>query len=346
MLGPVCLCVCPALQTDNTPVHSHSTFLVSSKGHVGGELEVSVHPDTASLELLSHALRTRNILRPDGATQAQLRVVGAADDLILAGPLEHGDNGAERLVGHDGRIVGGVINDGRGHVEALARLGAGLAAEGRLPPLLADLRVEGLQLVVLHLVLDGAEEGLGVLVVTLLEGLDQGDQRRQELVVDILVHVDALDVHADLSAVHEAEEADLGHDGVNIDVVTYDGCVVAAQLERHALQGSSACCHNSLARLDRAGEGDLGDVRVSSELGSQRLVAAKGLEDSRRKDLGADLSDLEGCVRREWRRLPDVCVSGHEGGSQLSDSQCKGEVPRHDTDTYTEGDVSYNGSPL
>lgn len=257
MLDPVRLGIAPALQANLAPVHPKTALLVATKGHVRSQLEVRVNPDAASLELLRYALGAGHVLAPDGGAQAQVRRVDAADDVVLVAPPEDGHDGAEGLVDHDARVVGRVVDDGGGHVEALAVLGARGAPQRRLPPLLRDLLVELLQLPVLHAVLDRAEERLRVRVVARLERFGHGDHRRQKLVVDVLVHVDPLDVHADLSAVDEGEEGNLfwlrqllafifcggiwvhinwggqiaylSDDRVNIDIVRDDSCVVTAK---------------------------------------------------------------------------------------------------------------------
>lgn len=61
----------------------------------------------------------------------------------------------------------------------------------------------------LHAILDRPEEGLRVSVVASFELLGNSDHRREELLIDVFVHVDTLNIHADLPAMYKCKESDL-----------------------------------------------------------------------------------------------------------------------------------------
>ena len=93
--------------------------------------------------------------------------------------------------------------------------------------------------------------------------------------VDRLVRIDALHGHADLSAVDGGSEEQLLRYCGDVDVFQHDGRIVAAQLQRHALQRAGATGHDLLAGGHRSGKGDLVDARVRGEHGAQFIAAGQ-----------------------------------------------------------------------
>jgi hypothetical protein len=70
------------------------------------------------------------------------------------------------------------------------------------------------------------------------------------------VRVDTLDGHAHLAAVDEGGKEQLRGDHLRIDNLEHDGRVVAAELERDALERRCRARHDTLATRDRARERD------------------------------------------------------------------------------------------
>lgn len=153
------------------------------------------------------------------------------------------------LLPHDFRVIRWVVDDGGGEPEALLvgqRLGP---ARRDLEAGLLDAPEKPLDAVKVFLVGHGPQERL--LVHSGFKTLHELDERGQELVVDRLVDVDALDGRADLARVAEPKEADLARRGHGVDVGAHDGGVVAAQLEREPLQRGAARPGDELADRDR-----------------------------------------------------------------------------------------------
>ena len=115
----------------------------------------------------------------------------------------------ERLLDNDPRLLRRVINNSRSNKVSTVRLRVHLAASGNLPTLLLNIVKEGLDAVVLHRVLQGTVADALLRTVAKSVGLDVLDHGVSELAVDGLVHVDALEVEADLTRVQEGEESDL-----------------------------------------------------------------------------------------------------------------------------------------
>jgi hypothetical protein len=82
------------------------------------------------------------------------------------------------------------------------------------------------------------------------------------------------------------------------------------------------------------------------EHGTEVFLAAQGLDDTGREDLGCELGDLEAGVGAEWGWLPDEGVTDQEGGKQLADAEEEREVPRDDGDADAERDPAYNSRSL
>jgi hypothetical protein len=203
-----------------------------------------------------------DILAPDTGTETGVGVVGTLDNLLLVGPGLGGDDGAKRLFGDDAAVVGGVVDDDRIDEKALLSRGSALA-DGEFVTVLAGVLDELFDLLVLHLVLDGAEEGAG-LGVTDLDGLGEVDHLLEELGVNALVDVNTLGGNADLARVLEGTHNDLWSDLLDVDIRKDDGGVVATKLKGAALQGVGASSHDLLASGDGASERDFGDAGVSS----------------------------------------------------------------------------------
>ena len=317
--------VAVGLDALSTPLATDTALLVATKDGLRGGLLEGVDENGAGLEALGDLLGVGDVLAPDTGTEAGLGVVGALDDLLLVGPGLGGHDGAEGLLSDDAAVVGRVVDDGRLDEEALA-LGGGVLADGELVAVLLGVREELLDLLVLHLVLDGAEQRAG-LGVTDLDGLGEVDHLLEELLVDALVDVDALGGDTDLARVLEGTHNDLGGGLLDVNVGEDDGGVVATELEGAALEGVGAGGHDLLAGGDGAGEGDLGDARVSSHHGAELVVATKGLDDTGLEDGLGELNGLEGSVGGERAGLDDDGVTSQQGRDDLAHGEDKREVP-------------------
>lgn len=307
-------------------IENHSrTYLVTAKDGLGSGLLERVDEDGAGFKTPGDALGVLDVLAPNASTETGVGVVGALDDLLLVGPGLGGDDGAEGLLGDDAGVVGRVVDDGGLDEEALVA-GDGVIANSELVAILARVVEELLDFLVLHLVLDGAEQGAGFGVAD-GDGLGEVDHLLEELLVDALVDVDALGGDADLARVLEGAHDDLGSDLLDVDVGQDDGGVVATELEGDALQGAGAGGHDLLAGGDGAGEGNLGDAWVGSHHGAELVIATDDLDDTGLEDGLGDLDSLEGGVGSERAGLDNDGVTSQKSGDDLAHGKDEGEVP-------------------
>lgn len=246
----------------------------------------------------------------------------------------------ERLLDHDLQLVRGIVDDGRLDHKVVAVLDLG-AAKGEFIPVVVGVQEELLDDVVLHLVLHGTEQvarvGRGR---TDLPRLHDLGQRLQELLVDVLVHVDALARHAELTRVEERAHRDLRRDVLDVHVGADDAAVVPAQLQRDTLQRLARGRHDLLARSDGPGEADLAHVRVLAQQRAGVVIAVQGLDDARREDVSDQLGELQDAVRRVRGRLRDHAVAGDQGGADLGDGEGEWEVPGADGGDDADGHVA------
>lgn len=317
--------VAVSLEALGAPLATDTTLLVATEDSLRSRLLEGVDEDGAGLEALGDLLGVGDVLAPDTGTETGVGVVGALDDFLLIGPGLGGDDGAEGLLGDDAAVVGRVVDDGRLDEEALLG-GWSLLANGELVALLTGVLEELLNLLVLHLVLHGAEEGAGVGVAD-LDGLGEGDHLGEELAVDALMDVDTLGGNADLAGVLEGTHDDLRSGLLDVDVGKDDGGIVAAELEGAALQGLGASSHDLLTSGNGTSERDLSNARVGSEHRAELVVTANSLENTGLEDRLCELDGLEGGVRGERAGLDNHGVTSQKGRNDLAHGEDEREVP-------------------
>lgn len=319
---------------------------MSPKWRIRRNIEMRIHPHTARFQLIRQPGGTGHILGPDRRAQRRVRGVRARNHVVFIAPFQHGQDGSEGFFLDDAGGLGRVIDDGRGDEEARSRGIRHGTAEGSLVSRAGSLRDKILDFLELHGVLDGSEKCVWLRAIADGEGFDKVDQFGAELIVDVLVHVQPLDHHADLAGAEERENADLGHDSVDIDVVADDAGIVTAQLQRHALEGLCAAGHDALPGQRRPGEADFADARVFGDHGPQGVIAAQGLDDTGREALGGQFGQLQSTVRGERRGFDDDGVTGVHSGHDLTHGQQHGEVPRHDGRGHADRSVPLHDAPL
>jgi hypothetical protein len=317
--------VAVGLEAVSAPLATDTALLVATEDSLGSRLLEGVDEDGAGLEAPGNLLGVLDVLAPHTGTKTGVGVVGTLDDLLLVGPGLGGDDGTERLLGDDTTVVGRVVNDGRLDEEALLG-GGGVLADGELVAVLLGVREKLLDLLVLHLVLDGAEEGAG-LGVTNLDGLGEVDHLGEELGVDALVDVDTLGGDTDLARVLEGTHDDLGSDLLDVDIGKDDGGVVAAKLKGAALEGVGASSHDLLASGDGTSERDLGDTGVGGKHRTELVITTNGLDDTGLEDRLCEFDGLEGGVGSEGTGLDDDGVTSQKGRDDFAHGEDKREVP-------------------
>ena len=160
--------------------------------------------------------------------------------------------------------------------------------------------------------------------------LDGRDEAALELVVDRVVDVHPLDVHAHLAGVAEDRLDDTREDLVQVDVVEHDHRVLAAELEAGADEVLSRALPDEATGLGGAGEHHVVGV-VDHRRSGDGTLAAHHLE----QPLGqAGLVEQVHAVQRGQRRLvvglEHHAVAGHQCGDRVGDARREREVPGRD----------------
>jgi len=185
---------------------------------------------------------------PHASTKACVSVVGTTDDLFFVAPWLSGDDRTEWLFGYDPAVVWRVIDDCRRHEEAVALLHR-VGANGDFVAFGFGVLEETLDALVLHRVLHWSEQGARIRLAD-FDGFDKINHLGEELGVDRFVDVDALGRDAHLPTVLESAHDDFRGGFLDVDVGEDDGGVVAAELERDALECWCAGGHDLLAGGD------------------------------------------------------------------------------------------------
>lgn len=109
-----------SLQTLSTPLTTNSTLLVPTEEGLRSRLLPRVDENRSGFQTSADPLGALEVLAPDTGSETGVGAVGATDDVLLVGPGEGGDDGAERLFLDDAAVLGWVVNDGGLDEEALA----------------------------------------------------------------------------------------------------------------------------------------------------------------------------------------------------------------------------------
>ena len=161
---------------------------MTAKRHTGRDVEMGVDPDTPSLHLFRHLRRPFDIGAPDGGTQRHLRVVSLRNHILFVAPFQNWKDRSKWLFGDDAGVLRRIV-DNCGSDEVAFLVLAQFPAKSGFPALLGDVVEEGLDLIILHAVLDRSKEDVVLKTITGLESLGVLYQRLEELRVYFLVHV-------------------------------------------------------------------------------------------------------------------------------------------------------------
>ncbi|KAI3479986.1 hypothetical protein L1887_57884 [Cichorium endivia] len=300
-------------------------------------------PHGTALDLASDALGGSVVRTPNGGTKTPLGVVDTLDEIGLVLPLEQGHDGAEGLLLDELAVLGRVVDDAE-RVE-VAFLLLDLASRDEVELLVLGLLEELADLVILHLVVDGTKHDALLVTGAHLEVLNDLGECRLELVVDVLVDVDALGGDADLARVEEGTEEHVLCGGGHVRLLReHDARVVATELEGEALERGRAALGDEAASDGATGERDLLDARVLGDPRAEVVVTNDDLDDTGREDLLRSLDDADVAERGEGRGLDDDAVTGDKGLGHLPEHEQDGEVPGHDTGANTEREVTLDGA--
>lgn len=138
----------------------------------------------------------------------------------------------------------------------------------------------------------------------------------------------------------------LGHDRINVDIVTDDTGVVSTELKSHPLERLGTASHHPLARQRRAGEADLPDARVLRHLGAERIIITQRLDNTRREAVTRQLRQLQAAVWGIRRRLHDNRVARVHRTDDLENAQGEGKVPGNNGTNHTNRRVSLDNPTI
>jgi len=205
----------------------------------------------------------------------------------------------KRLLHDDSAVVWRVVDDCWSDEVTLSGRHI-LTTDSKFVLVFADVLEEALDTLVLHRVLDGSEVYTFIIWTTDLEVRCKLGHGLECLLVDRFVNVDALRSDTNLSAVLERTKYQLRRHFRNVYIRKNNRCVVATELERHALQSRSTGGHDLLTSRDRTSEGDLGDVRMLCHHRSKSVIATKYLNKTWWEDLLCEFDWFQDRVRCEW----------------------------------------------
>src|SRR5882724_444622 len=242
---------------------------------VHGVAAGAVDVDLAEFQLANQPHQAAQVLGEDVGGQAVARFVGEPQAFVEIGHGQHGDDGTEDLLLHDGHAV----VDRRQH----RRLIPVAAREGTLAQTLpADENLgAGLGGRLDHAFdlgkLGGAELGSDVDRLQRVADFELGyggGEAVEELAGDALMHIHALVADADLAAVLEAR-GDRGLDGgADVGVLGDDERRLAAEFEAQDLQVVGGAAEDLLAGAHAAGERDQARDRMRHEGGAEPVTGA------------------------------------------------------------------------
>ncbi len=180
--------------------------------------------------------------------------------------------------------------------------------------------------------------GRGVLGIADPEALGGFDKQSQEAVVCRLLDQDARAGAAVLAGVSEhgarGGRSRLLQVGVREDHVRR----LSAQLERHPLDGLRCTLHDPASHLGRAGEADLGHVRMCDQALPHHGAWADDYVDHalRQPSLQCELGESECRQRRQLSRFQDDRVAARERGPKLPAREHQRKVPGHDKGDHAQ----------
>ena len=115
-----------------------------------------------------------------------------------------------------------------------------------------------------------------------------------------------------------------------VGVVEHDRGIVAAELERQALQRVGDAGHDFPAGGGRTGERHLGDARVLRQQRSEIVLIDQRVDDAGGRSPRAELAEPQRGQRRRRGGLQHHRVAGEQCRRKLVGQQDQREIPRHD----------------
>ena len=306
--------------------------------------EVVVDGDGACLQAAGEGGGPLAVAAPHGGREAQVRVVGQSHRLLHVADLHHTYHGAEGLLLHGDHVVGDPGEDHGGQEEPLAALGNLRLGEdrGALGQGVFNMPLHGLHLALSghapHVRPEGAARPHS-------QRFNPGFESRQEGLVGLLVHIDALHAPAGLARVLHARPQRARGGPLHIGILADQHGVVSAQLQGNGREGLGGLGHEHLAHGDAAGEEEL--VHARFQEGVARHPARQ--VDEREEALG----EARGAHHRFQRAphhlglrggLEDDRVDRQQGHHHLVEGDAEGVVPGRDDPHHAPGETGHGGT--
>ncbi|KQR97123.1 hypothetical protein ASG00_12700 [Microbacterium sp. Leaf351] len=275
---------------------------------------------------------------PHRGAEAHVESVRAGDrivDVVVADDRQHR---TELLLVDDRDTVGDVCDESD-RVEQLTQVHGRRAAGDETSPVCDGVVDQTRDDRELRRVLERTEH------VRLLEpvphGRRLGDLRKlgDDLVVDRVVHVQALERGARLAGVDERTPEDVRRDGRGIRPRQHDARIIAAELERETGEVVRGCLDDASAGGGRAREHHLVDVGMRGERRTDFAVTGHPDQDVGRQHVVEHREQGEHAQRRVLAGLHHHGVAHAQRPGDLPDSDHDRPVPRADRGDDAEGPV-------
>src|SRR5438132_8566558 len=241
-------------------VFAYAALFVAAMGHHRGQRQVIVDPHCTKLQHPAGAHGLEDVGSPDRGGQAVDHIVSFSQHFLFGAEAGDDDDRAKDLVLHNLSIVAILRNDGWFKEEAfLQPWDSGSLATCHDVCAIAQGT--------LNKALDGGTLGgrdqwthIGAFVCRIADTnlLDFAEERLQEFVIDLILHVDASCGGAVLAAVDEAPDKCSIGGSFDICIIVDDKWSFAAQFKVYMLDGFSARAHDVLATLGAAGDREIG----------------------------------------------------------------------------------------
>mmetsp|Transcript_34798 Transcript_34798/g.55880 ORF Transcript_34798/g.55880 Transcript_34798/m.55880 type:complete len:436 (-) Transcript_34798:38-1345(-) len=294
-------------------------------------LHGGIHTRTPARDLREHLLNVCAALGVHIHGQWRLLAVHDFDRIVQSLVWHNGHDGPEDLLLHEGRVHGGIVDDG-GRDVPRAPVDAGHAAADELALGGLDEPLHSVDVALVH-DLAVLPVGLGVVAVA---GLHQGLLPLHELLCPGLVHQHVVGRDADLPAIHPLDHRHAVAGGIHLGGLVDDDRRLAAQLKGYRREMFRGGPHNDLAHDSVACVEDV----VPSLLQQGRGLVKCSLDDL--DALGIQVLLHQGLQQRRARGahlagLDDDTIACGDRRNQRHEREVEGEVPRRDDQHHAFG---------
>ena len=316
---------------------------------VHGRDAVGVDEDGAGLEPAGDVVGHGLVAGPDGGAQAEGSGVGPVDGLVQSPVAEYGEGGGELLVAHDGGVVVGAFDDGRGDQVAA---GAGVLGPDTGRPVDPGPGRFGLGQHGLHPVaglgpVNGAHGDLVGQAVADHLGSHPGHQRLDHDGDLVLGDVEPLDGHADLAARDEGGFHDLDARAASIST---SGAMMAGSLPPSSRTTGVRPSEAPAMTARPVGTPPVNETMSTSRVGHQGLAelgtgTVHRIHHPGGEGLGQGRRHRQHGTGAGGRGLHHHRVPGQQGRQQLVTEDGDGPVEGQDGGHHPVGDALDRGPP-